>query len=627
MAQVLPLALVPISVLLLTLIAFGLRALGGYFIWASNALGLVAILLGGWLRFRQAVRDVRKRRITVNVFVSVAITASLLIGQVVAAAVIVFIMSAAGGLEAYTVKKTRSAIRSLLDLAPMTARLKTDDGEREVPVEELRVGDVIVVQTGERIAADGTVISGQAAVNQAAITGESIPVDRGAGDEVFTGTLNEAGTLFVEVARVGADTTLARIVHLVEVAQDTKAPVAQMADRFTAWFLPAVLTIAVGTFLYTGEVTRAVAVLLVACPCALAIATPSAVTAGIANLARRGVLVKGGVFLELAGRVRTVVLDKTGTTTAGRPTVERVVSLDGRAAAAIVADAAAAERYSHHPLGRAIVEHARSEGLQVVEPEEHGVSVGRGVWAKVSGQDVTVGNRRHLEAAGITTDAQADAAYAELHGEGMTSLGVARNGRLVGLIGLADKVRPDVPEAVDYLRALGVDRVLLFTGDNPSTAEAARRDSGVDAATSEMLPQDKQEEIKKLRQSGTVAMIGDGINDAPSLAEADIGFAMGAAGTDVAMDAADICLMEDDLRRVADTIYMSRKVLRRIGVNIALSMLYNAVGITLSSTGLLNPVPAVLYQELGCLSVIVSSTLLLSVDPEKHRRSAARTQS
>lgn len=618
-SEILILAFAPITVLFLIIIAslilkfFDLKIV-------SDAISLVAILLGGGLRFRQALKDITRGKITVNVFVAVAILASLLIGQFISAAIIVFIMSVAGALEAFTVKKTRQAIEGLLDLTPKTARILCQGEMVEIPLEQVKEGDLVVVITSERIPVDGRIFEGTAAINQAPITGESIPVDKFVGGRVFAGTFNEAGNIKIEVEKVGADTTLARIIHLVEKAQEKKAPIALIADRFTAYFLPAVSLIAILTYIITGEITRAVSVILVACPCALAIATPSAVTAGIANLARKGVLIKGGSIFEIAGKIKTVVLDKTGTTTIGKPRVRSIETFNTTKKEELVRLAASIETYSEHPIASAILEKAKEMNILPVHPEEHQVIPGRGVTGKVEGQLIEVSNFRYANETLPNLDGVAKSKAEQMEEQGLTVLAVASDNELLGIIGVGDQIRSDVHNAVNWLRKVGVKNLLLFTGDNERAGDQAAKEIGVDEVRAELLPEDKQVQLRSFRENGeVVAMVGDGINDAPALAEADVGIAMGTAGTDVAMEAADICLMEDELTRVADTIDFSKKVSRRIKINILLSMIYNAVGITLSSMGILNPIPAVLYQELGCLSVIMSSTLLLFSNPERYR--------
>ena len=578
----------------------------------SAALALCATFFGGWPRFLAGWRDVIRRRITVNVFVTVAIFVTIAAGEFVSAAVIILIMAVVGALESYTLDKTRRSIRDLLDLTPPTANVRRGDAEVAVSVAELMVGDVVVVRPGERIPVDGVVIAGAATVNQAPITGESMPVEKFKGHEVFAGTLNESGRLEIRTAKIGADTTLARIVHLVEEAQESKAPIQGIADRFTVWFFPTVLALAVIGYLTSGNVKVAVAILLVACPCAFAIATPSAVAAGIANMARRAVLIKGGIFFEIAGKINSLVVDKTGTLTLGRPKVMAVISADGLPEDEVLRLAAVAEKYSEHPLGRAVMALARERRLDVPDPDDFKIEVGMGLEAAYGEERIVVGRDIFLRDRGIAVTPRLEQELAAQSDLGRTAILVARNRTTVGLLSIADEVRPETAGAVASLKALGVGRITMLTGDNSRIAQAVASQIGVDEFRAGLLPQDKQIAIKEMKNEGkTVAMVGDGINDAPALALADVGIVMGGTGTDIAIEAADVTLMDGDLSRLVEFVQMSRKVLRRIKLNIFFSIIYNVVGLTLATLGHLTPVMAVIFQEAGCITVVLSSTLLL----------------
>lgn len=575
-------------------------------------LALAAVLFGGWQRFAAGMRDILGRRVTVNVFVTVAIAVTVAAGEFLPAAVIILIMSVVGSLESYTLDKTRRSIHALLDLTPPVASVLREGVETEVPVAELRVGDVVVVRPGGRIPVDGMVVAGAATVNQAPITGESMPVEKSTDSEVFAGTLNETGRLEVRITKVGADTMLARIVHMVEEAQESKAPIQGVADQFTTWFLPTVLVLAVIAYLLSGEIQVAVAVLLVACPCAFAIATPSAVAAGIANMARRAVLIKGGIYLEAAGKVDSLLVDKTGTLTLGEPHVVAVVCADGTSGDEVLSLAATAEKYSEHPLARAVMTLAHERALDVPDPDHFKVEVGMGVEATRDSTDILVGREDFLAERGIICPDSMQRKIATQSELGRTPILVAHDGRIMGLLAVADEVRPETADAVEILRTMGIGRIMMLTGDNHRTARAIADQIAVDELRSELLPQDKQAIIKDLQAEGDlVAMVGDGINDAPALALADVGIVMGAAGTDVAIEAADVTLMDDDLSRLVEFIQMSRKVLRRIKLNIFFSIIYNVIGLTLAMLGHLTPVMAVMFQEAGCITVVLSSTLLL----------------
>ena len=456
-------------------------------------------------------------------------------------------------------------------------------------------------------------------LNQAPITGESMPVEKFKRSELFSGTLNLTGRMEARATKVGADTTLARIVHLVEEAQGIKAPIQNLADRFTVWFLPVVLVLAIGVFIGTGNIKTAVSVLLVACPCAFAIATPTAVTAGISNMARRAVLVKGGIFFELAGKIDALLVDKTGTFTLGRPKVLEVAAFDSLSDKDVLQMAAVAEKYSEHPLAKAVLSCAREEKLEVPDPDEFKAEIGRGVVARWRGEDIAVGKADFLRGGGVSLSAEIETGISAQTEQGRTAILVARGRQAVGLIAIADEVRPETRQAIAWLhQVMGNRNITMLTGDNPRVAGAVAKEIGVDSFQAGLLPEQKQEFVKKLQEAGhTVGMIGDGINDAPALALADVGIAMGAAGTDVAIETADVTLMNDDLSRVVDFILMSRAVLRRIKLNIFFSIIYNAVGLVLGSLGMLTPVAAVIFQEAGCVSVVLSSTLLLWAQPKR----------
>lgn len=611
------LAFIPAMVGILILISWALDFWEiGHPFW-HKGIALTAALFGGYTRFVEGFGDILKRRITVNVFVAVALTATIAIGEFRAAALIVFIMSVSGALEAYTLDKNRLHIRNLLDLAPRMATVRRGDEEISMPASEVRVGDIVIVRPGERIPVDGMVTAGASSVNQAPITGESMPVEKFIGSEVFSGSLNEAGRLEIETTKTGEDTTLARIVHLVEEAQRTRAPIQNMADRFTVWFLPTVLVLAVIGFFTSGDIKVSVSILLVACPCAFAIATPTAVTAGIANMARRAVLIKGGIFLELAGKIETLLVDKTGTFTLGRPRVMEVVALNGVLKEDVLRLASIAEKYSEHPLARAVLDRAREEKIQVPDPEKFRVESGRGVTAHWAGKDLLVGNREFLQGKGIALGEEIASLISHHVELGRTVILVADNAHPMGLISVADEIRPETVQSIVSLKAMGIRNITMLTGDNPRVARAVAAEIGVDDFRAGLLPEQKQEYVKRLQSEGQkVGMIGDGINDAPALALADVGIAMGAGGTDVAIDTADVTLMTDDLSRVAEFIWMSKKVIRRIKMNIFFSIIYNVIGLTLGSIGLLTPVLAVIFQEGGCITVVMSSTLLLWARPD-----------
>ena len=606
------LSIVPCAVGVLTIVSWIMAhwEIGPNFLNAG--LALFATLFGGYLRFVSGFKDIFNRKITVNVFVTVALIATIAVGEFRAAAIVVFIMAVAGALETYTLDKTRRSIRNLLDLTPKMATVRRGAEEVLVPVNEIQVEDIVVVRPGGRIPVDGIVVSGESCVNQAPITGESMPVEKFKGGEVFGGTLNETGRLEIKTTKTGKDTTLARIVHLVEQAQGTKAPIQNLADRFTVWFLPAVLVLAVIAFLASGDVKVAVSVLLVACPCAFAIATPTAVTAGISNMARHAVLIKGGVFLELAKKMDVLLVDKTGTFTLGKPKVVDIVSLDGVPEEEVLRLAAIAEKYSEHPLARSIMTRAKECDITVPDPDEFNIEVGRGVTARLDGKKIWVGKNKFLRDKGTSITDSIENTISEQTEQGRTTVLVANDSKPIGLIAIADEIRSQTPHAIKSLKAMGIKEIIMLTGDNHKVAKAVAEEIGVDSFEAELMPEQKLEFVEKLQKQGkVVGMIGDGINDAPALALADVGIAMGAAGTDVAVETADVTLMNDDLSRVVNFVDMSKKVLLRIKLNIFFSIAYNVIGFVLAGFGLLTPVLAVIFQEAGCITVVFSSTLLL----------------
>ncbi len=615
------LALVPTIVGIFIIISWALAhwKIGpGYL---NAVIAILAILFGGYLRFVSGFKDIFRRKITVSVFVTVALIATMAVGEFRAAAIVVFIMSVASALESYTLDKTRKSIRNLLDLAPQTATLRRGKEEITVPASEVQIGDVVVVRPGGRIPVDGTVLAGTSSVNQAAITGESIPAEKVKGDNVFSGTLNETGRLEIQTTKIGKNTTLARIVHLTEEAQATKAPVQTIADRFTTWFFPTILVLAVIGYFISGDIKVAVTVLLVACPCAFAIATPTAVTAGISNMARRAILVKGGVFLELASKLDTLLVDKTGTFTIGKPKVVNVLTFNGHSEDEVLLMAAVGEKYSGHPLSRAVLSFAKARGLEAPDPDEFKIEIGMGVVARWQGKELLIGKEELLKARDIILREEIQISLSEQAEHGRTVILVSYDKSIAGLISIADEIRPGTSEAIVLLKKSGLKRIIMLTGDNPKVASAVAKDIGVDEYQAELLPEQKLEVVRRLQREGhKVGMIGDGINDAPALAQADVGIAMGAAGTDVAIETAGVTLMSDDLGQVVEFVQMSRKVLRRIKLNIFFSIIYNVIGLTLSILGLLTPILAVTFQEAGCLTVIISSTLLLWAKTEYRSR-------
>jgi heavy metal translocating P-type ATPase len=616
--DVLVFGLVPIivGILIITTWALSFFQIGPYYTYVSAGIALAATLFGGYTRFVSGFRDIYHKKITVNVFVTVALIATIAVGQFLSAALIVFIMAVVGAFESYTLDKTKKNIRSLLNFAPKMANVRRGTEEVTIPAAEVQIGDIVVIKPGERIPVDGIVVTGASSVNQAPITGESIPVEKAPGSEVFSATMNETGHLEVRTTRVGEDTTLARIVHLVEGAQGTRAPIQGIADRFTTWFLPAVLVIGVIGYLLSGKVLVFVSILLVACPCAFAIATPTAVTAGISNMARRGILIKGGSFLELTGKLDTLLVDKTGTFTLGRPKVVEIIPRPGYREEQVVLLAATGEKFSEHPLARAILAAAANRNIAVPNPDEFKSETGLGIAARSGEHNLIIGKQEFLETKGVKIGEEVLGIITKQTEMGRTVILIASDATVAGLIAIADEVRMGTAEAITTLKKMGMKNITMLTGDNATVARAVSNSIGIDGYQANLLPEQKLDVVTELQNKGQlVGMIGDGINDAPALAKADVGVAMGATGTDVAIETADVTLMKDDLWQFVDFVWMSKKVIRRIKINIGLSMVYNAIGLLLGVQALLSPITATIYQEAGCISVVLSSTLLLWAKP------------
>ncbi len=550
-------------------------------------------------------------------------------------------------LEARAKSQTSAAIRRLMGLRAKTARVLRDGAEIDVPVDDVQVGDIVIVRPGEKIPVDGVVIDGQSTVDESMLTGESMPVEKGPGDEVFGATMNTMGTFRFRATKVGKETALAQIVRLVEEAQGSKAPIQRLADLISAYFVPAVLLVAVVDFAIwlafgpepalTFATLNAVAVLIIACPCALGLATPTAIMVGTGKGAEHGVLIRGGEALETAHRITTVVLDKTGTITEGRPSVTDIRPLNGMNEAEVLRLAASLERGSEHPLGEAIVDAARERGLALADAAAFEAVAGRGVRGQVEGRSVTVGTLRFMEETGVSPDGLASMGE-ELASQGKTPMFVAVDGRIAGVLAVADTVKPGSVEAIRALRRMGLE-VVMMTGDHRRTAKAIARQVGVDRVLAEVLPGDKADQVKALQAEGkVVAMVGDGINDAPALAQADVGIAIG-TGTDVAMEASDITLIRGDLRGVVTAIALSRATIRTIRENLFWAFFYNvalipvaagvlypvftealdgvpeALGWMLGDYGFLNPILAGAAMAFSSVSVMANSLRLRRFRP------------
>lgn len=571
----------------------------------------IGVAVGGTFIFIGAVKALLQRQVNVDELVAIAIIASVIYGEYLAAAFVAFMMLFGKILEDFTAERASRALEDLGKLVPIKACVRREDQDILIPIDEVVPGDLVLVKSGERIPVDGQVASGRASVNQASITGESIPVAKTYGSEVYAGTLIDLGALELKTTKVGDSTTLGQIAHLVEKAEEDRAPIVRIADRYAKYFTPFVLGIAIITYLVTGEPINAVTVLIVACPCALVMATPTAIIAGVANGARRGILVKGGARLEAAGRITAIALDKTGTVTLGKPRVMKIVPLDDTTEKNVLELAATAEKYSEHPLGKAITTKAKEWSLSIPDADQFTVVPGLGVIAKTDGREVVVGNQELLKQYKVNVPESLDDNIYHLEEEGLAALLVASNGLLVGLIGVADVVRDEMRQAIQQFKDSGLKKIVMLTGDSPEVARRIASGIGIDEWQARLLPQQKVEIIKKMQIEGyKVAMVGDGINDAPALAQADLGIAMGVIGTDVAMDTANIVLMTDNPLKASEAINLSRKVLRIIKQNLVFAIFFNLIGIALASLGDLNPIGAAIFHNVGSVAVVVNSARL-----------------
>jgi Zn2+/Cd2+-exporting ATPase len=593
---------------LLAVSASGLLAAGGILAeWTATGpdllrLGLyvAAIASGGWFIFPKAVSAARRLSPDMNLLMTVAVMGAALIGEWMEGAVVVFLFGLAELLESSSVNRARRAIQSLMALAPETALLKRGNSFAEVPVADVKVGEMILVRSGRRVPLDGEVVAGSSSVNQAPITGESIPVAKQPGDTILAGTINGEGTLDVRVTQPASHSTLARIIHLVEEAQEQKAPSQRFVDQFARFYTPAVMALALLVFLIPPLLAaqewetwfyRALVLLVIACPCALVISTPVSVVSGLTAMTRRGVLIKGGAFLEAIGKLRALAVDKTGTITEGRPRVTSIHSCNGMTEAGIVRLAAAIDAQSDHPVAQAIAHYAREQGIDFPRGTHHQARTGRGAEAEVDGHHYFVGNHRFTHELAVCSPAL-EQTLAEIEEEGQSVVVVGHKphddcpGEVLGIIAVGDRIRPNAAAAIRALHEAGVKRIVMLSGDNQRTVDRIAREVGIDEAAGDLLPEDKIARVRQLLvRHQHVGMIGDGVNDAPAMAAASIGIAMGAAGTDTAIETADVALMEDDLEKVAETIHHGRRTLRVIQFNIALAIAVKILFLTLAIAG------------------------------------------
>jgi Cd2+/Zn2+-exporting ATPase len=587
--------------------------------WWVDGILVVATIVGSVFPAQRAWQSLRRRSLDINVLMVIAVIGAMFIGEYEEAAMVVTLFAAAQWLEAQSLDRARQAIGKLIDLAPADILVRDGAGERLINIDRVNPGALMIVRPGEKFALDGIVRNGHSEVNQAPITGESLPVEKGEGDEVFAGTINGHGALTVAVTRRRNDTTLARIVHLVESAQAKRAPLQQFIDRFAAWYTPAIvglaLLVAAVPILVPGEsfetwVYRALVLLVVSCPCALVISTPVSIVSALAGAARQGVLVKGGIHLERLATVRVVAFDKTGTVTTGNLTLDAVRPLGNHSDNEVVGAAASLESQSEHPIAAAILAAARTRRVAIEMPSDVRALPGLGVEGQIGGVPVVCGTPRLFASRGTLT-ADAAAAAEDLASRGMSPVIVWRSGRAIGVLGVTDRPKSDAARVVSDLRAQGVSRVAMLTGDHDAAARATGSQLGVDDVRSAQLPQDKVSAVEELRHAyGAIAMVGDGVNDAPALAAADVGIVMGAMGSDAALETADIALMTDELPKVPYTIRLSRATLANIRTNVALSIGLKAAFVILAVAGVATLWMAVL-ADTGASALVVANAVRL----------------
>jgi Cu+-exporting ATPase len=577
----------------------------------SWPVGWALVLLAGAPLFWNVLRAALRRRVISHTLMSLGVFAALAVGQWPTAAVVVFFMHTGNFVESFTTERSRRALKHLTSLVPKTARVMHNDNEVEVPIGEVQVGDTVVVRPGEAIPVDGEVVSGQATIDQAAITGEAMPVEVGPGSQVFAATITRLGSVRLHATHIGADTTLSKVIKLVEEAEAHRADVQRLADRFSSYFLPVVAAVALLTFIISRNPLATASVLVVACSCSLALATPIAMLASIGMGAQRGLLIKGGKYLESLARADVLLIDKTGTVTLGRPQITDIVPLDEQTPDDLLRITASCERYSEHPLAQAVRREAVVRGLTLSEPVNFEAVPGHGVRAQIDGAQIAVGNTRIIPQGNSLPITRA------LHLQGKTLLFVTRDDILIGALAAADTLRPEVKTALSRVRSFGVKHIELLTGDNERAASHLADHLGINYHA-QLLPQDKIAVVKQYQAQGhTVVMVGDGVNDAPALAQADIGIAMGVAGTDVAMDAAHLALMRDDWELVPDAFAIARRTMRVVRINIAFTVLYNLIGLGLAAFGMLPPIVAAAAQSLPDLGILANSAQLLRQLPPR----------
>ena len=583
---------------------------------AGSIYYLAAALVGSSYIWWSALQGIRERDFTADIPVSLATIAAILIGQYSAAAVVAVLLLLGGLMEEFVAARASQSLESLASLLPDRVTVRRNGRDMTVCLDEVIIGDLILIRSGDRIAVDGQVVSGSASVSQAAITGESLAVEKKSGDMVFAGTLNEVGALEVRVTKIGSETTLGQIRSLIEEAQANKPPIERLLSRYAKLYLPTALISGGLLWWYSGDVMRAITMLIVFCPCVIVLATPTALVAAIGNAALRGSLIKKGAIIESLSHVDTVVFDKTGTLTQGKPRLLQIIPLCRISESEILRKGATAEKFSEHPLGKALVSAAVSQRIFLPDPESFEALPGLGIRARVEEEDLFMGRPGSLEKEGIFISSEIQEKISYLETAGCSVILLAVGGRVEGLFVFEDELRPESKNLIQRLDEMGLNAVIV-TGDNQAATQRVAEKIGIKQIFSEKMPQEKVEIVKELQSRGhKVAFVGEGVNDGPALAQADVGIAMGIAGTDVAIETADIGLLSDDLSKMPHLILVSRKAIKTIKHNLIFSLGVLALAVALTVPGILTPITGALLHELSSIPVIVNSMRLIAYGPK-----------
>lgn len=614
----LPMTIVAGAFLLLDLVPHLMEEFGGTSVrlsflpfdpaWATIVIsGIPLLYLAVW----RIIHNPGISKISSALLICIAMFAAIAIGDLFAAGEVVFIMAIGALLEEATTNRAKKGLKKLISLAPTKGRRLKDGKEEMIPTEEIRQGDLLRILPGETIPVDGTILSGETSVDQSIMTGESLPVDKSVGEEVFCGTINRFGSIDISATKVGENSSLQKLIRMVQDAENKQAPMQRIADRAASWLVPVALLIAVLAYVFSGNIVTAVTVLVVFCPCALVLATPTAIMAAIGQATKHGVIIKSGEALEKMGKVDIIAFDKTGTLTYGRLDVSDIISFDENVSEReLLALAASAEARSEHPLGKAIVAYAAAEGVTLTEAEDFKMTAGKGILAEVSGRRLICGNEKFLVENGASIGQKVQSALERLRTQGKASILVADGRKCIGVIALSDVLRPEAKDMVSRLADMDT-RTVLLTGDHQKTADYFAKQVGISGVRAELLPEEKVQNIEKLqKENHTVCMIGDGVNDAPALKTADVSVAMGSMGSDIAVDAAEVALMSDDISKIPYLKRLSNATVRTIKASITLSMCINFVAIVLSLMEVLTPTTGALVHNAGSCFVVLIAALL-----------------